>query len=256
LIEPRPSLTAMEFCLQCAREILNRLDHPAGAAPNEQAISAASLIGEGLGGAIRSAEDGMADMLAAQSQADWRRAVSLRMSTQEAMARLSCQVTALLEPTWRLFVDHPHTSLVERDQEILEWGNLFVASRVVDFLRQAFPQLRVLSGSAMAGLLAMMLAASVYPFVQRDLLLWLSWIVLLTAIAIGVGIFVQISRSRIVSMLSGTTPGRFSWDSAFTMRVLTFGVLPILTLFGAQYPNALGGIISWIGRLFGGAPPQ
>lgn len=178
------------------------------------------------------------------------------MSTQEAMARVSCQVTALLEPTWRLLVDRPQINLIDRDEKILESGSLFVASRVVDLLRQVFPQMRVLSGSAMAGLLAMMLAASVYPFVERDLLLWISWIVLLTAIAIGVTIFVQISRSRIVSMLNGTTPGRFSWDSAFTMRILTFGVLPILTLLGAQYPNALGGIISWIGGFFGGASPQ
>jgi hypothetical protein len=246
----------MEFCLQCAREILSRLDHPAGTGSNEQGIPGASLVSEGLGSAIRSAEDRVAAMLAAQSQADWRRAVCLRMTTQEAMARLSCQVTALLEPTWRSLVDRPQVSLVERDEKILEWGNLFVASRVVDLLRQAFPQMRVLSGSAMAGVLAMMLAASVYPFVQRDLLLWVSWIVLLTAIAIGVVIFVQISRSRIVSMLNGTTPGRFSWDSAFTMRILIFGVLPIVTLLGAQYPNALGGIISWIGSLFGGAPAQ
>jgi hypothetical protein len=65
-------------------------------------------------------------------------------------------------------------------------------------------------------------------------------------------IFVQISRSRIISMLYGTTPGHFNWDSAFTVRILMFGVIPILTLLGGQFPNALGGIMSWIGRLFGG----
>jgi hypothetical protein len=131
-----------------------------------------------------------------------------------------------------------------------------VAGRVVDFLRQVFPQMRLLSGSAMTGLLTMMLAASVYPFVQRDTLLWVSWIVLLTAVAIGVIVFVQISRSRIVSMLYGTTPGRFSWDSPFTIRILMFGVIPILALLGAQYPDALGGTISWISKMFGGAPGQ
>jgi hypothetical protein len=143
-------------------------------------------------------------------------------------------------------------ALDEGDRKLLEQGNLFVAARVVDFLRQVFPQMRVLCGTAMVGVLAMMLAASAYPFVQRDTLLWLSWIVLLTVVAIDAIIFVQISRSRIISMLYGTTPGHFSWDSAFTVRILMFGVIPILTLLGAQFPNALGGIMSWIGRLFGG----
>jgi hypothetical protein len=140
----------------------------------------------------------------------------------------------------------------QRHRKLLEQGDLFVAARVVDFLRQVFPQMRVLSGAAMAGVLAMMMAASAYPFVQRDTLLWLSWLVLLTVIAIDVIIFVQISRSRIISMLYGTTPGHFNWDSAFTVRILMFGVIPILTLLGGQFPNALGGILSWIGRLFGG----
>jgi hypothetical protein len=40
------------------------------------------------------------------------------------------------------------------------------------------------------------------------------------------------------------------------VRLLMFGVIPILTLIGAQYPNTLGGIISWLGRLVGGAPAQ
>src|SRR5262249_34445749 len=146
-------------------------------------------------------------------------------------------------------------SLTERDEKIINYGNLFVASRLVDFLRQAFPQMRILGGSAMAGLLAMMLALSSYPFVQHNLILWISWSVLLGAVAMGVTIFVQINRNRIISMLDGTTPGRFNWDSAFTVRILLFGVVPILTLLGAQFPNTLGGIISWIGRLGGGAPP-
>jgi hypothetical protein len=54
-------------------------------------------------------------------------------------------------------------------------------------------------------------------------------------------------------MLYGTTPGRFNWDSAFTMHLLTLGVVPILTLLGAQYPHALGGIFSWVGGIFGNA---
>lgn len=256
LIEPRPSLTAMEFCLEHARHILSLLNLPADKNTDEGNFLGSPQIREALGDTIRSAEDEIARVLAAQTQPDWRLATALQTRAEGLMARLSGQITALLEPAWRLVSDRPQPNLAERDQKIIECGNLFVASRVVDFLRHAFPQMRILSGSAMAGLLAMMLAASAYPFVQRDLLLWISWIVLLAAVGIGVTIFVQISRSRIVSMLCGTTPGRFNWDSAFTVRILMFGVIPILTLLGAQYPNTLGAIIPWIGRVLGGGPAQ
>ncbi len=254
LIEPRPSLTATEFCLQCAREILYLLDHPAGQDGNEERTWGGPETAETLRNSVRFAEGEIAAVLAAQRRPNWQAATMLRLRAQEAMAHLSQQLTKLLEPAWRLVPDRPQPGRAERDQKVIEWGNLFVAGRVVDFLRQAFPQMRILGGSAMAGLLAMMLAASVYPFVQRDLLLWISWFVLLTAVGIGLTIFVQIGRSRIISMLYGTTPGRFNWDSAFTMRLLLFGIIPILTLLGAQYPNALGGVVSWIGRLVGGAP--
>ncbi|MBV8770736.1 MAG: hypothetical protein JO166_00205 [Deltaproteobacteria bacterium] len=256
LIEPRPSLAAMEFCLEHARRILSLLDLPEDKSTDEHGFLGSPQIREDLGDTVRSAEGEIAKVLAAQTRPDWRLATALRTRAEELMARLSGQIAALLEPAWRLVSDRPPPNLAERDQKIIESGNLFVASRVVDFLRHAFPQLRILSGSAMAGLLAMMLAASAYPFVQRDLLLWISWIVLLAAVATGVTIFVQISRSRIVSMLCGTTPGHFNWDSAFTIRILMFGVIPILTLLGAQYPNTLGGIVSWIGRVLGGGPAQ
>jgi hypothetical protein len=254
LLEPVPSLTAIEFSLQCAREILRMLDEQAGKAwPASGTFAAASPgIRKDLEQTIRSAERGVAYMLEAQNKPDWRCAIIRRVETQDLIACLAYQIARLFEPAWRMIAQHLPPALSDDDRKLLEQGNLFVAARVVDFLRQVFPQMRVLSGTAMTGVLAMMLAASAYPFVQRDTLLWLSWLVLLTVIAIGVIIFVQISRSRIISMLYGTTPGHFNWDGAFTVRILMFGVIPILTLLGAQFPNALGGIMSWIGRLFGG----
>jgi hypothetical protein len=256
LMEPRPSLTAIEFCLQCVREILDLLSSPADKDGSNRRLIASPGTREELENALRLAEHGLADVLKAQSQSDWRSALIRRMDIQVTIARISSQIVAMFEPAWRLLGEHSRPSLDENDQKAIEQGDLFVAGRVVDFLRQVFPQMRLLSGSAMTGLLTMMLAASVYPFVQRDTLLWVSWIVLLTAVTIGVIVFVQISRSRIVSMLYGTTPGRFSWDSPFTIRILMFGMIPILTLLGAQYPNALGGTISWISKMFGGAPSQ
>jgi hypothetical protein len=52
-------------------------------------------------------------------------------------------------------------------------------------------------------------------------------------------------------MLSGTQPGRFNFDSAFLKQLLTFGVIPILTLLGTQFPATFGGLLTWVAKLFG-----
>ena len=114
------------------------------------------------------------------------------------------------------------------------------------------PQLRSLVSFAMTAVVAMMLAMSVYPFPTHNTLLWISWSVLLTAIAVVFLVFTSINKNRIVSMLSGTTPNVFTWDRAFTGQVFVFGVFPILALIGGQLPNGLGGIFSWFAGLFGG----
>ncbi|HVN88474.1 MAG TPA: hypothetical protein VMT61_01535 [Candidatus Binataceae bacterium] len=243
LIEPQPSLTATEYCLERAREILLTLaDHPAVQA----------LTGP-ITAAVAQVESHLARFEKSIAESDWDDQTREMVRIRRAMATLSGLLVKMAEPLWRLQNGQtPPRSLNADEEKLRELTNLFVASRVVDFLRQIFPQLANLAGVAMTGVLAMMLALSVYPFVQRDTLVWLSWAVLLTVIALCFTVFVQINRSRIISFLMGTTPGRFNWDGAFSVQLLIYGVLPILTLLGAQYPHTFGGVVSWASGLLSG----
>jgi len=196
----------------------------------------------------------LAALLRAEADGERQAAIKWRIWLQSAMSDLSRQITAIFEPRWRLdcevrITDNPATDHPDLDESLLKNGELFVASRVVDFLHQVFPQLMNLVVFTSVGLLALMLAASSYPFPQRDTIAWLSWIILLTVIGVFVVIFVQMNRDRVVSMLSGTTPGQLNWNSGFVWQLLVFGLLPILTLLGAQFPHALQGIFSSVGRL-------
>src|SRR5262249_35135751 len=121
---------------------------------------------------------------------------------------------------------------------LLQQAELFMAARTVYFIRHIFPHLISMVGFAMPAVLAMMLAISAYPFPARDTLLLVSWIVLLTAILVVLSVFVSINRNPILSMITGTDPGQFNWDSAFTVHLLLFAIVPILTMLGAQYPEA------------------
>jgi hypothetical protein len=76
--------------------------------------------------------------------------------------------------------------------------------------------------------------------------------VLLAVVGVMILVFVQINRDRVISMLSGTTPGEFNWNGAFVWQLVAFGVIPILTLLGAQFPYTLQRIFSWLGSAVSG----
>jgi hypothetical protein len=60
------------------------------------------------------------------------------------------------------------------------------------------------------------------------------------------------NRDRVLSLLSGTSPGKVSWNTTFVLQILTHGVLPILAVLGAAFPAKFGLLTQWIGSLFGG----
>lgn len=261
LFEPRTSVTALEFCLERVRELIRR---PASAGTSAH-DSAAPLVADTLSARVADARDRLAAevteaegaltrLLECQAEGDWRSALNLKRGLQSTMAVLAIMLANIFEPQWRL-LGQPRLvadSSATADAQLLVIADLFVASRAVDFLRQVFPQLMNLVFFATAGLLAMMLAASTYPFPQHDTIAWLSWTMLLTVVGVMILVFVQINRDRVISMLSGTTPGEFNWNGAFVWQLVTFGVIPILTLLGAQFPYTLQRIFSSLGSAVSG----
>jgi hypothetical protein len=261
LFEPRTSVTALEFCLERVRELIRRPTiantsaHDSAAPPVAETLSArVADARDRLAAEVSEAEGALTRLLQCQAEGDWRSALNLKRGLQSTMAVLSAVLANIFEPQWRT-LGQPRLvadSSASADAQLLAIADLFVASRVVDFLRQVFPQLLNLVFFATAGLLAMMLAASTYQFPQHDTIAWLSWTMLLTVVGVMILIFVQINRDRVISMLSGTTPGELNWNGAFVWQLVTFGIIPILTLLGAQFPYTLQRIFSWLGSAVSG----
>jgi hypothetical protein len=261
LVAPPESVIAVEFCLERAREMLrlveplnDRKNAPALTFPDGTIAKRVSNARVALSDLMALVQLLLALLLRAEADGGRQGAIRWRIWLQIAMSDLSRQITAIFEPRWRLDREVRLTANSSKDQSdldesLLKNGELFVATRVVDFLHQVFPQLMNLVVFTSVGLLALMLAVSSYPFPQRDTVAWLSWIILLTVIGVFVVVFVQINRDRVVSMLSGTTPGQLNWNSGFVWQLVVFGLLPILTLLGAQFPHALQGVFSSFGGL-------
>ena len=153
LFESVPSLKAVEESLRHARGILAR-----GILDVGHGLAWATF---GLAQRIIDAESGLQRVL--DAEADGNRAVAVweRNGLELIMVRMDQDVASIFEGEWRLSGLGAPATMPRR---LTEEGDLFVAARVVEFLRTVFPQMMNLAGFGMVSVLAMMLALSAYPF--------------------------------------------------------------------------------------------
>jgi len=96
------------------------------------------------------------------------------------------------------------------------------------------------------GVLLLILAISAYPFQPHSLLLMFNSVVILLFVAIAFWAFIGMNRDLALSSLNGTKPGEITWDKQFLVRVAFYGLIPLLALLGAQFPESVTQFISYI----------
>ncbi len=167
-----------------------------------------------------------------------------------SMARLSGEICAGLEPFSPMRL--PESPACAEQQAALRC-RYFLATRVVHYCWIMLVEFRNWLIFTAAGLFLMLMAVSSYPFINEDALLRFSWVALLAGISLAVTLMVQINRDKVLSLLSGGTPGKIDWNWEFMSRLLIYGVLPILALLGIQFPATLSGLSHLIQTVLGGA---
>jgi hypothetical protein len=176
-----------------------------------------------------------------EAAGNWSTALTLRRSAQGRLSRAANLSADILKPYWL-------SKAAPRNSEEKKWFVLaehFLAGRTAVFLHHLFLHLENLLFSVMAGLILMLLAVSSYPFQPSDQLLLFNWVVIIATVVLTVVVFVQINRNSVVSLLSGTDPGKVNWNQEFIVRLVLYGLVPVLALIGAQFPEGLKNIVSW-----------
>jgi hypothetical protein len=209
-----------------------------------------------LAGALTSQAVAFEATLSTSSGHPWRQAILDKISAERAMADVSQSVTSIFDQEWGLRLPKADKSDADIDDTLVANAELFVASRVVDLVRHVSPHLLNLATLSTAGLVATMLAVGVYPFPLSDRFAWFSWLVLLGAVGVNITVLISMNRDRVISMLSGTTPGKLNWNTNFVLQLLIFGVIPILSLLGVQFPGPLRALSSWLSGAGGGRGPS
>jgi hypothetical protein len=230
LMTPTPTYTALSTSVQQARSFYNALK-----LPPEQAET-----GERIRRLVEDAESKLSLALHFDAQGAWQEAMRNRRAAQVTLAELTEPVAGLLEDSWRA-PDSAPADAVWRNE-----GKFFLLTQIAAFLQHIFAHLQNLVALVTIGLLLLLIAANSYPFRPREPLLLFSWVAILTSVVVTLFIFVQVNRDKTLSLLTGKTPGRLNITRDFVMRVVIHAVVPIVALLGAQFPQALRQIFSWL----------
>jgi hypothetical protein len=247
-----PNMTAVEAGLAFARRIADY-----EVQENDKTFTVPKRLEErrgALAGAISETEKSVDGALDLAAKGLWAEQIRIEREVEEKLEAVSCIIAYVCEPAWRLLgpAMRPQGGDPIRHPPLLQLGEAYVASRVADLMHRVMPQLRNLAVASTAGVLLMLLAASSYPFPASDDLLWFSWGMVVIAVASTTWMFVSINRDRVVSLLSGTTPGSINWNSTFVTQLATHALVPVLVLLGAAFPERLSRIVGWLGGILGG----
>jgi hypothetical protein len=202
---------------------------------------------------IHEADEALIAARQADAAGDWRQVLSNQLKSQEALADIASEVSDALQLSWWKEI-HAQTkkssenekseSEKSESEEVYRIGEEFLVGRIAHFLGHVLPQMQNLIYTSIAGLLLMLFAVSSYPFQPHNLLLLFNWVVILSFVGTAMWVFVQMNRDPILSNLNGTKPGKITWDREFVLRIFFYGIVPILALLGAQFPDTVGQLLS------------
>lgn len=153
-------------------------------------------------------------------------------------------VSRLLAASARL-QGHRKTS---RDAKLAELGYDYLALLVAIFVPRYLRHFRlylppVLVGSALGVMMSSLYFVQPQRLISSLVFVWVAGMVLITFL-----IYSALDRSAVISAIGNTTEGAVEVDWALVSRVLTWGIVPLLSLLAAQYPS----FSSWVSLIING----
>lgn len=112
-----------------------------------------------------------------------------------------------------------------------------IAASAARLIREVFAHLRNHLGYLLLGFLLLVLGVSSYPFQPQRLLMFIAVTMTMPMSAMLIIVFVQMDRDEVLSRMSGSEPGKITWDLNFFTRIVLYGVIPLASLFSRDVPG-------------------
>ena len=85
---------------------------------------------------------------------------------------------------------------------------------------------------------------------QRQFNIWRDWAYLGIAIGVALYVFAQMDRQPVLCRVSSETD-RTRWSRDFVLKIFLYGILPLLGVFAAYFPEVGGDLFRWVQRFQG-----
>lgn len=201
-----------------------------------------------FGDAVRDCERQFAELMRLPRES-WQATSKAAMALQADMARvLRDFLIPHLVPYWN---QQPiESSAAERGttgpQDWHQQAETLLAMYVTFSIRHIFTHLQSMMTTLVLMLLILFCGFSSYPFLPSQLLqlhgfLVMSWIAVAFLVAM-----VTFNRNEILSLISDSTPNKFTLDRTMILTVLTYIVIPAAGLLAAQFPSVGRTVLGWM----------
>lgn len=127
-----------------------------------------------------------------------------------------------------------------------EKAEVYLATQVVGFAEWVVAHLRVLALFLLLSLLLTTVLLYGYPFQPQGLVRIIFTFILLISVSAVIYVSIQMNRHELLSIIAGTGAGVVSWDARLVTNLLTFALVPLLTLLGSALPGLRSGLLDLV----------
>jgi hypothetical protein len=185
--------------------------------------------------AATTAASGLADTWKARAAAP---RVSAAVSATGAHVGLSAAGSAISGPG-PAAAGIPHIAGIALKEEL-------VAITIALAIRDALSRLAYNVLYIAVGTFLVFASHMLFPFQAKQRLLALIWVDIVMGVAVALTVLFLMEKDEVLSRMADTTPGRITWNRDTIVRVVVYGLVPLLTLFAAQFPEVGAQLLEWL----------
>ncbi len=164
-------------------------------------------------------------------------------------------VAVVVAESWNARARATALSTIDIDAEAKEGDDMqrwlmraeeFLAMHVLLVVRELLSRLVNVFFFVMVAVMLMVALQQSFPFQPRQELLGMAWIYVLSAVILILTIVVQMEHDDVLSAFASTKSGSVSWDAALWSKIFIYGVIPVATVFAAQFPGIGSTLLDWL----------
>ena len=130
----------------------------------------------------------------------------------------------------------------------------FVALHFVEYAEWVIEHLRNMATFLVIGLALALLLVSSYTAFDGRWLQYACFAILFSTVFMLLYVLVQLNRDEVLSRITGTDPGKVTWDARFIFNVMALVALPALALLSSIFPAVREFLSSWVSPVMHSMP--